>query len=429
MRGGCRPIAGRHVGVAVVGSVVGSVVATAGDAVRGAVDGAVRGSVHGIDRSAAPSRPRRYLARMTSIRIDGLVKRFGETTAVSDVRLEIPAGSLFFLLGPSGCGKTTLLRMIAGFTEPSAGRILFGGKDGERDVARLPANQRNTGMVFQNYALWPHMTVFDNVAFGLEVRKLGKPEIASRVAKALELVKMGEYARRKPAELSGGQQQRVALARAVVFEPSVLLLDEPLSNLDAKLRLEMRHEIRRIVDTLGITTVYVTHDQDEALSLADGMAVLDRGRIVQTGAPRAMYRRPNSRFVADFLGETNFLPALLVRKDAREAVYRTAAGELLSTAAPFPEAGELSLSLRPEAFRMRAAEPGADAGGRNALAGRVESSIYLGGHAQHEVRLETASGEACGTVRVSELNPRTVPARGTRVALEIDPDDAVPLAS
>ncbi|MEY3022954.1 MAG: Spermidine/putrescine import ATP-binding protein PotA [Planctomycetota bacterium] len=360
---------------------------------------------------------------MTSIRIDGLVKRFGETTAVSDVRLEIPAGSLFFLLGPSGCGKTTLLRMIAGFTEPTGGRILFGGKDGERDVARLPANQRNTGMVFQNYALWPHMSVFDNVAFGLEVRKLGKADIASRVAKALDLVKMGEYARRKPSELSGGQQQRVALARAVVFEPSVLLLDEPLSNLDAKLRLEMRHEIRRIVDTLGITTVYVTHDQDEALSLADGMAVLDRGRIVQTGAPREMYRRPRTRFVADFLGETNFLPALLVRKDGAEAVYRTAAGELVSSVAPFPEESELSLSLRPEAFVLRA--PGAAAGGRNVLAGRVESSIYLGGHAQHEVRLAGCDA----TLRVSELNPRAMPAQGAPVELAIDPDDVVPLAS
>jgi ABC-type Fe3+/spermidine/putrescine transport system ATPase subunit len=309
--------------------------------------------------------------------------------------------------------------MIAGFTEPSEGRILFG----DRNVANVPANKRNTGMVFQNYALWPHMTVFDNVAFGLEVRKLSREAIREKVKGALELVRMGEYARRKPAELSGGQQQRVALARAVVFEPSVLLLDEPLSNLDAKLRLEMRHEIRRIVDTLKITTVYVTHDQDEALSLADGMAVLKSGRVIQTGAPRAMYRRPNSRFVADFLGDTNFLPAILIRSDASEALYKTAAGDLLSTVAPFPKATELSLSLRPEALRMLSAGDAASA--RNTLAGTVRSSIYLGGRAQHEVRLD--GGDA--TIRVSELNPKNPPAVGDRVALAIDPDDVVPLAA
>jgi len=349
---------------------------------------------------------------MISIRIEGLFKRFRDTAAVADVNLEIPSGCLFFLLGPSGCGKTTLLRMIAGFTEPSEGRILFG----DRNVARVPANERNTGMVFQNYALWPHMTVFDNVAFGLEVRKLSRDAIREKVRGALDLVRMGEYVQRKPSELSGGQQQRVALARAVVFEPSVLLLDEPLSNLDAKLRLEMRHEIRHIVDTLKITTVYVTHDQDEALSLADGMAVLKSGRVIQTGAPRAMYRRPNSRFVS------NFLPAIVVRSDASEALYKTAAGDLLSTVAPFPKATELSLSLRPEALRMIASSDVAAT--CNTLSGTVASTIYLGGRAQHEVRLD--GGEA--TVRVSELNPKNPLAIGGRVTLSIDADDVVPLA-
>jgi iron(III) transport system ATP-binding protein len=353
---------------------------------------------------------------MSAIRIDGLVKKFGETTAVSDIRLEIPSGSLFFLLGPSGCGKTTLLRMIAGFTEPTSGRILFG----DRDVARVPANERNTGMVFQNYALWPHMSVFENVAFGLEVRKLPKDRIREKVGQALELVRMGQYAQRKPAELSGGQQQRVALARAVAFEPSVLLLDEPLSNLDAKLRLEMRHEIRRIVDTLKITTVYVTHDQEEALSLADGMAVLHHGRVIQTGAPRAMYRRPNSRFVADFLGDTNFLPAVLVQGGATEATYRTVAGNLRSTAAPFPSATELSLSLRPEALRITRGEAR-----DNALAGTVRATTYLGDIAQHEIALADGST----AIRVAELNPKEPPAIGERVVVAIDPDDVVPLAS
>jgi iron(III) transport system ATP-binding protein len=352
---------------------------------------------------------------MTAIRIEGLVKKFGETTAVSDVHLEIASGSLFFLLGPSGCGKTTLLRMIAGFTEPTSGRIFLG----PRDVARVPANERNTGMVFQNYALWPHMTVAENVAFGLEVRKLPKPVIEQKVKHALDLVRMADYGKRKPSELSGGQQQRIALARAVVFEPSVLLLDEPLSNLDAKLRLEMRLEIRRIVDTLKITTIYVTHDQEEALSLADGMAVLKGGKVIQVGAPRSMYRRPNSRFVADFLGDTNFMPAILVRSDANEALYKTAAGNLRSTVAPFPKVAELSLSLRPEALRMvRGAVVGA-----NALAGVVKSSIYLGDVAQHEVGLDGCDA----VIRVAELNPKNPLSIGERVALEIDADDVVPL--
>ncbi len=357
---------------------------------------------------------------MTAIRIEGLVKRFGETTAVSDVDLSIASGSLFFLLGPSGCGKTTLLRMVAGFSEPTSGRILFG----DRDVASVPANKRNTGMVFQNYALWPHMTVAENVAFGLEVRKLSKSAVDAKVKDALELVRMGEYAKRKPSELSGGQQQRVALARAVVFEPSVLLLDEPLSNLDAKLRLEMRHEIRRIVDTLRITTIYVTHDRAEALSLADGMAIMRAGKVVQTGAPRAMYRRPNSRFVADFLGDTNFMPAMLVRGDANEALYQTAAGNLRSTAAPFPKPTELSLSLRPEALRMVRGGGGAGAT-VNAIAGKLKSSTYLGDTAQHEIALDGCDA----LVRVAELNPKHPPAIGERVMLEIDADDVVPLAS
>lgn len=357
---------------------------------------------------------------MTAIRIEGIAKSYGDTVAVKRVDLSIPAGSLFFLLGPSGCGKTTLLRMLAGFTEPSAGRIWFG----ERDVASVPANERNTGMVFQNYALWPHLSVAQNVAFGLEVRKLPRARVEEKVRRALELVRMSGYDARKPAELSGGQQQRVALARAVVIEPSVLLLDEPLSNLDAKLRIEMRSEIRRIVDTLRITTVYVTHDREEALSLADGMALLRAGELVQQGTPRAMYRRPESRFVADFLGDTNFIPAIAVRSDGNEALFKTAAGNLLSRAAPFPRASELALSIRPEALRM---SRGGVADAVNRIGGVIRATRYFGGTAQHEIALD--GGDPSLRVRVAELNPADPPAEGERVTLTVDPSDVVPLAT
>ena len=242
---------------------------------------------------------------MGSITLSGIRKFYGTTKAVDGVDLVIEQGELFFLLGPSGCGKTTLLRMIAGFIDPTEGRIDFEG----RDVTFTPPNKRNTGMVFQSYALWPHMTVAENVAYGLVLRKLPADVRAAQVAEALTMVQMDEYAARKPNELSGGQQQRVALARALVVKPDVLLLDEPLSNLDAKLRLEMRTEIRRICKKSGITTVYVTHDQDEALSMADRIAVLKSGSVRQLGPPRDLYRKPATRFVAEFLGETNFVPA------------------------------------------------------------------------------------------------------------------------
>src|SRR5580698_9880250 len=225
---------------------------------------------------------------MISIRIQNLTKRFGPVTALHGLDLVIEPGELFFLLGPSGCGKTTLLRCMAGFYIPESGKILFG----DEDVTRLAPHKRNTGMMFQSYALWPHMTVAENVAFGLEERKLPRAEIVTKVGEALESVHMGAYATRRPNQLSGGQQQRVALARALVIRPRCLLLDEPLSNLDAKLRLEMRSEIRRICKEFQLTTVYVTHDQKEALSVSDRMAVLESGRILQVGTPREVYCRP-----------------------------------------------------------------------------------------------------------------------------------------
>jgi iron(III) transport system ATP-binding protein len=222
---------------------------------------------------------------------------------VKSVSLDIADGELFFLLGPSGCGKTTLLRMLAGFYQPDAGDILFG----DRPMNGVPPNRRNTGMVFQNYALWPHLSVFENVAYGLDVRNITGTERSRRVGEALGIVRMSEFAQRSPAQLSGGQQQRVALARAFVIRPDVLLLDEPLSNLDAKLRLEMREEIRRIHRETKLTTIYVTHDQQEALALADRIALMRDGSIEQVGTPLELYRNPHSPFVSEFLGAAHFI--------------------------------------------------------------------------------------------------------------------------
>ena len=331
----------------------------------------------------------------TAITLAGLSKHYPPlartssnqpTKAVDDVDLHIPAGDLFFLLGPSGCGKTTILRMIAGFIEPTAGRIAFN----DRDVTHLTPNKRNTGMVFQSYALWPHMTVAQNVAFGLSIRRVPKEQRDDRVHQALRSVRMDAYADRKPQQLSGGQQQRVALARALVVQPDVLLLDEPLSNLDAKLRLEMRHEIRRLCTETGITTVYVTHDQKEALSMADNVAVLDMGVIAQTGHPRTLYTRPATRFVADFLGETNFLHAAVTDHTDSTLTLDSPLGPLTSATFPNDPApapgSEVLCSLRPEAFRLdRPARPVPDAAAStpNTIHAPVAETIYLGEMAQH----------------------------------------------
>src|SRR5438067_13784407 len=240
---------------------------------------------------------------MSELTLDGVSKAYGGTLAVRDFSLAIPNGELVALLGPSGCGKTTTLRMIAGFILPSAGEIRIGG----RDVTAEPPYRRSTGMVFQGYALFPHMSVTQNVAFGLEMRGLPRPQIAERVGDALRLVRLSGFEPRYPRELSGGQQQRVALARALVINPDVLLLDEPLSNLDAKLRQEVRLEIRQLEKKLGLTTVMVTHDQEEALTMADRLVVMSEGRVQQIGSQRDLYERPAEKFVAGFVGRTNFL--------------------------------------------------------------------------------------------------------------------------
>ncbi len=349
------------------------------------------------------------------ISIEGLSKCFGDTVALDRVNLEIAPGEIFFLLGPSGCGKTTLLRCLAGFHFPDAGVVRFGGEE----VTRLPAHLRNTGMVFQNYALWPHKTVAENVAFGLEERKTPRAEIARRVEEALASVRMESYAARGIHQLSGGQQQRVALARALVVRPRCLLLDEPLSNLDAKLRLEMRTEIRRICKEAGLTAVYVTHDQKEALSVADRLAVFDAGRICQIGTPDEVYRRPVSRFVADFVGETNFLEATVA--EARGSGLLAAVGDRRFRATGqgggFMAGDGITLSLRPEAWRF---SPGASGNEMNTLPGRIVETTYLGEMAQHRVMT------AIGALKVYELNPRAMAGERDCV-LSIAPEDVVVL--
>jgi iron(III) transport system ATP-binding protein len=248
---------------------------------------------------------------MSKVRLTNLCKKFGDVQAVDDVDIEISQGEFFSLLGPSGCGKTTTLRMLAGFEYPTSGQILFD----DVDVTFLKPNLRNTGMVFQNFALFPHMNVFENVAFGLQARKTGRTQIRDKVEQALDLVNMQGYETRKIAELSGGQQQRVALARAVVIEPAILLLDEPLSNLDAKLRESTRSEIKALQQRLGITTIYVTHDQEEALTLSDRIAVMQAGRIQQIDTPEQIYRQPVNEFVATFVGNSNILKGRIEIQD------------------------------------------------------------------------------------------------------------------
>ncbi len=350
---------------------------------------------------------------MSAITIKGLTRKFGETTAVDSIDLHIESGELFFLLGPSGCGKTTLLRMIAGFIEPTAGTIHFG----DRNVTHLPPNKRNAGMVFQSYALWPHMTVFDNVAYGLTVRKVAAREKRERVMNALKAVRMQDFAARRPNQLSGGQQQRVALARALVIEPTVLLLDEPLSNLDAKLRLEMRSEILRLCGETKITTVYVTHDQKEALSMASRIAVMRLGRAIQIGGARELYERPNSRFVADFLGETNFISGSIESTEGDRATLDTPAGGLESTVHhdDLPEGGNVTCSIRPEALKV-VDRPA----GRNDLTGKRVQTIYLGEVAQHLIELEDGT-----VVRSLELHPSHFGEVGDTMRLAVDPSDVV----
>ena len=330
---------------------------------------------------------------MIPINLEGITRNFGTTRAVDDVTIRVGAGELFFLLGPSGCGKTTLLRCVAGFCEPDRGTI----RCGDRDITNLSAHKRNTAMVFQSYALWPHMSVADNVGFGLENRGVDGRTRRQKVARALEMVRMADLARRKPNQLSGGQQQRVAVARALVIEPQCLLLDEPLSNLDARLRAEMRGEIRRICKESELTAIYVTHDQKEALSMADRIAVLNDGRVRQIGTPEEVYRRPADRFVAGFVGDANFIPGRVTVVEPDLVTCETPFGELQSVPSGRSAAvGQaVTLLVRPEAVAIQSADA-------NGLAAELRETTYLGEMAEH--RLSSPAADA--SIKAYELNPR-----------------------
>jgi iron(III) transport system ATP-binding protein len=351
------------------------------------------------------------------IRIQQISKQFshrvkGLVYAVRDVSLTVQPGELLTLLGPSGCGKTTTLRMIAGFERPDTGRVCIG----EQDVTDLMANQRNIGFVFQNYALFPHLTVFENVAYGLRVKRMAEVAIGEAVHEVLRLVGLSGYDRQFPNQLSGGEQQRVALARAIVIRPRVLLFDEPLSNLDAKLRVHMRREIQQLQKQLSITAVYVTHDQEEAMAISDRIVVMNQGSIAQEGTAEDLYHHPASAFVAQFIGRTNLLTARVLGREAGGTTVEVG-GTQLRLSGPCPEAQTgraVRLVVRPEVVGLAMA--GATAG----LHGTVASRMFLGEKVEYHVRV----GE--DLVQVTSYNPGAVFAPGQAVTLTL-PTDGIPL--
>ena len=343
---------------------------------------------------------------MAAIELRSLRKRYGAAIAVASVDLRIDEGEMVALVGPSGCGKTTVLRMIAGLIEPDEGKVLIGGAD----VTRTPVHKRNLGLVFQSYALFPHLTVFENVAFGLRRRGVAEPDLTRRVGSVLELVQLGALTARYPKQLSGGQQQRVALARSVVTEPSVLLLDEPLSNLDASLRDEMRVELRRLQQRLGITTVFVTHDQQEALTLADRLAVMRAGRIEQIGSPQDVYERPSSSFVAGFVGRSNMFDV-----EATPAGLCGPGGIPLLAASDPPRGTRLRAALRHEKLRLDGTPPD----GTNIFPAEVLLRAFAGAQAQYVLRLDAGpEWQAEGPAHP------TIP-QGARVTVWFAPEDLI----
>ena len=353
------------------------------------------------------------------VHLEHVVKAFDTTIAVNDVSVEIQKGELFFLLGPSGCGKSTFLRIVAGFYEPDVGQLMFG----DRVMNRVPPHKRNAGMVFQNYALWPHMTVYENVEYGLALRKIDREIRQRKVTEVLEIVQMPEYSDRPVNTLSGGQQQRIALARALVIEPDVLLLDEPLSNLDAKLRLEMRNEIRQIHSQANITAVYVTHDQTEALTMADRMAVMKDGVIVQVGAPREVYRLPANLFVASFIGETNVISGKIRSRSNGCAEIETPIGMLHSSTVyhDFVNGNDVVCSIRPESLTVSDTIP-SDA--PNRLSAKVLDVTYLGRSEEYQLSV----GDDLAVVKAIFFNPGTQGRKvGDTLEFWIKSEDVIPL--
>jgi iron(III) transport system ATP-binding protein len=352
---------------------------------------------------------------MPEIAVESLVKTFGEQRALDHVDFNVRDGELFTLLGPSGCGKSTTLMSIAGFQRPEEGRISVGGQivfDAGRGIA-LPAEHRNLGIVFQSYAVWPHMTVAENLAFPLKVRRLKRNEIKERIAQTLELVEMEPYVKRYPHELSGGQQQRVALARALVYSPSVLLLDEPFSNLDAKLRIRARSWVKDLQHRLGLTTIFVTHDQDEALSMSDRIAVMSNGEIQQIGAPEDVYIRPANRFVAEFVGRVNLIEGVVSVVDGGKVVLDVDGGRrLMVDSIDSARVSErLTVVVRPEAMTLLAADDPLN--GTNTWDVDVHATAFLGDHYEYELE--------AGSLRLIAQTSR--PLDGSRIRVHI-PGDA-----
>jgi spermidine/putrescine ABC transporter ATP-binding subunit len=350
-----------------------------------------------------------------TLELAGLQKRFGAVAAVDGITLRVEDGEFFSLLGPSGCGKTTLLRLIAGILQPDAGTIRLGG----RDITSAPIHARNATLVFQSYALFPHLTVFDNVAFGLRMRKEKAAEVKRRVQEVLELVRLPDFGGRYPAQISGGQQQRVALARALVVHPELLLLDEPLSNLDAKLREEMRSEIRRIQRTVRITTILVTHDIDEAFALSDRIAVLNAGNIEQVGTPHEIYQHPNTDFVAEFAGRANRFEGRVVSRDGSRALLETRSGVRFWVAEnghALPQGEDVRVMLRPERVRLGAASA------VNRFEATVEERTYLGDVTSYRFRV----GDALVTAQ-SQNTGAALLSVGDAVTIGWEPEDCVSL--
>ncbi len=356
---------------------------------------------------------------MSHIKIEHVSRHFGDNVALADVNLEVREGEFFSLLGPSGCGKTTLLNIIAGFLDETSGTVYIDGKD----VSNLPPHQRNIGMVFQNYALFPHLSVFDNVAYGLKIRKLPKKEIEKRVHDALSLVQLSAFAERRPHQLSGGQQQRVAIARALAIEPSVLLLDEPLSNLDAKLRKDMQLELRNIQRNVGITTILVTHDQEEALSLSDRIGVLGDGRLQQVGTPLDVYRNPANRFVAEFIGQVNVIEAEVSKTDPNlyEALdYVMEGGEPLKLKinGDYGRGKTKLFMLRPERIRLSFSPID---GRVNSAKGTLREVSYVG----NALRLKIAFERGELLVQTPDPMFQELPRRGDVLYVSWDENDMI----